>query len=174
MSVIINSTTISFHNNTPYFIEIVCEADQDESFHVRHNADVILESTQNDTSWVGQLMHMLYGSKLKRAIVNLKAGKEIVLTVNSKSSLELSYEGKIKSTNEHIAGYLPITSEFQGAELKVAFGCRHGLWYDANGNVAIVGSSKPKKQELVIEAKVEGNHIDEAHPALCQMVKEDV
>ena len=46
MSVIINSTTINFDNNTDYLIQIVIEAEQDDSFHVKSSSDIILQNTK--------------------------------------------------------------------------------------------------------------------------------
>ena len=55
MSVLINSTTITIKNSTNYLLEISCQADQDESFHVKSVGDVIYEREQSDIIMVHYL-----------------------------------------------------------------------------------------------------------------------
>lgn len=175
MSVIINSTTINFDNNTDYLIEIIIEAEQDDSFHVKTSSDVILQNIpkENET-FMSTLMSFVYGSKLQKVIINLKSKSEAKLIINSKSCLEVNYSAKIPNSSEHIEGYLPIVSEYQGFELFVKYSVKRGIWYDKNNNVAIVGKTKPHFQDLIINAEVQEKNkknifIDEYTPAMCKL-----
>lgn len=175
MSVIINSTTINFDNNTDYLIEIIIEAEQDDSFHVKTSSDVILQNIpkENET-FMSTLMSFVYGSKLQKVIINLQSKSEAKLIINSKSCLEVNYSAKIPNSNEHIEGYLPIVSEYQGFELFVKYHVKRGIWYDKNNNVAIVGKTKPHFQDLIINAEVQEKNkknifIDEYTPAMCKL-----
>ena len=178
MSVLINSTTITIKNTTDYLIEIECETDQDEAFHVRSNHELIEEREQS-SSLVNTLFEYLYGSKLKKVILNLQAGKEATLTINSKSQLEFKYEAKIKNSNEHISGYLPISTEYQGLSLIVNMVENKGIWKDFLGNVAIVGRTKPNKRDIGIYSEIMDSlknkiHIDEYNPAFCKITVNDL
>lgn len=175
MSVIINSTTINFDNNTDYLIQIVIEAEQDDSFHVKSSSDIILQNIPKENeSFMSTLMSFVYGSKLQKVIINLNSKSEAKLIINSKSCLEVNYSAKIPNSNEHIEGYLPIVSEYQGFELFVKYSVKRGIWYDKNNNVAIVGKTKPHFQDLIINADVQEKNkksifIDEYTPAMCKL-----
>lgn len=179
MSVLINSTSISIINETQYLCEITCSTDQDESFHVKATGDII-EEKDRANNYVQTLFEILYGSKLKKVIINLNPSEENTLQINSKSQLEFKYEAKVKYSNEHISGYLPISTEYQGESLTVVLSETRGIWKDENNNVVIVGKTKPKKQEIIIKATITDSlkkvvPVDEYHPALCQLtVKEDI
>lgn len=180
MSVIINSTTINFHNNTNHLLEINIEADQDDSFHVKTNDDIILQRVSEEpASIVASLFNLVYGSKLSKVILNLQCNRKSKIVINSKSCLEINYEVKIPNSNEHISGYLPITSDFQGQELFCNFSIKKGICYDKNNNVAIIGRSEPFTQDILVEASVKENNsesvfIDEYHPAMCKLIINDV
>lgn len=178
MSVLINSTTITIKNTTDYLIEIECEADQDEAFHVRSNHEVIEEREQS-SSLVHWVFEQMYGSKLKKVILNLKAGKEATLIINSKSQLEFKYEAKIKNSNEHLSGFIPISTEYQGQNLIVNMLEKKGIWKDLLGNVAIVGRTKPNMRDIGIYSEIMDSlknkiHIDEYNPAFCKITVNDL
>ena len=173
MSVLINSTTITIKNSTDYLIEIECETDQDEAFHVRSSNEII-EERQQSSSIMQTLFEYMYGSKLKKVILNLQAGKEATLTINSKSQLEFKYEAKIKQSNEHLSGYLPISTEYQGQNLIVNMVEKKGIWKDMLGNVTIVGKTKPNTRDIIICSEIRDSlknnvHIDEYNPAFCKI-----
>ena len=173
MSVLINSTTITIKNSTNYLLEISCQADQDESFHVKSVGDVIYEREQSDNI-MGTLFELMYGSKLRKVTINLKPNKESQLTINSKSELEFSYEAKVKHSTDHIAGSLPISTEYQGMKLHVNMVEERGIVKDRRGNVVIVGTAVPEKQEIIIRAEIKDSantnvFIDEYNPAFCQL-----
>ena len=178
MSVLINSTSITLENKTKYLIEITCDTDQDESFHVIATDDIIKER-EEPNNVIQSIFEYLYGSKLKKVIINLKPNHTNTLKINSKSQLEFNYEAKVKNSSEHLSGYLPISTEYQGETLNVVYSERKGLWKDENGNVVIVGTTKPKKQEVIIQAEITDSlkntvHIDEYNPALCQLLVKEV
>lgn len=180
MSVIINSTTINFSNSTDYLLEINIEADQDDSFHVKSNNDIIVQNVSDEpTTIYATFLNMIYGSKLRKVILNLQSKKQSRIVVNSKSCLEIAYEAKIPHSQEHISGYLPLSCDFQGRELSCNFSIKKGIWYDSKNNVAIIGQTQPCKQELIVEAFVkeksgEQVFVDEYNPALCTLVRNDV
>ena len=173
MSVLINSTCITLKNSTNHLIEISCAADQDESFHVKSVGDVIYEREES-TNLIGTLFELLYGSKLKKVTINLKPNMETVLNINSKSELEFSYEAKIKHSTDHLSGYLPISTEYQGMKLIVNMIEERGILKDKRGNVVIVGTTIPEKQEVIIRADIKDSqntnvYIDDYNPAFCQL-----
>lgn len=173
MSVLINSTSISLKNSTNYLIEISCSADQDESFHVKSVGDVIYEREES-SNFIGSLFEMVYGSKLKKVTINLKPKKETLLTINSKSELEFNFEAKVKHSTEHLSGYLPVSTEYQGTKLFVNMVEERGIVKDKHGNVVIVGKSLPERQEIIIRAEItDGTNqkvfIDDYNPAFCQL-----
>lgn len=149
MSVLINSTTITLKNSTNYLLEISCEADQDELFHVKSVGDVIYEREENN-NLVGFLFEWMYGSKLKKATVNLKSQKETILTINSKSELQFNFTAKVKHSTDHLSGFLPISTEYQGMKLFVNMIEERGIVKDKSGNVTIVGTTLPEMQEIII------------------------
>lgn len=173
MSVLINSTTITIKNSTNYLLEISCQADQDESFHVKSVGDVIYEREQSN-NFIGTLFELMYGSKLKKVTVNLKPNKVSQLTINSKSELEFVYEAKVRHSTDHISGLLPISTEYQGMKLDVNMVEERGIVKDRRGNVAIVGTTLPEKQEIIIRAEIKDSEntkvfVDEYNPAFCQI-----
>lgn len=177
MSVLINSTTLNLCNSSSYLLEISCSAEQDDSFHVKTSkSNVIFEnSTDSSSSLVNTLMQFVYGSKLHRVIINLQPDETASLFINSKSCLEIQYSPKIKESSNHIEGSLPISTEYQGAELTVKFTAKKGLWYDKNNNVAICGKSVPYKQEYITNVEIlcgkKNIFIDEYTPSLCQLLQ---
>lgn len=178
MSVLINSTSITLTNKTNHLIEIECMADQDESFHVKSTEEVI-KQREEAQNWVGTLFEIVYGSKLKKVIINLKANTSNTLTVNSKSELEFNFEAKVKNSNEPLRGYLPISTEYQGESLSVSFVEKKGIWRDNKGNVVIVGKTQPEKQEIIINVKIVDSlnnevFIDKYTPAFCQLTIKNV
>lgn len=173
MSVLINSTCITLKNSTNHLIEISCAADQDESFHVKSVGDVIYER-EVSTNIIGTLFELVYGSKLKKVTINLKPNMESVLNINSKSELEFTYEAKIKHSTDHLSGYLPISTEYQGMKLIVNMKEERGILKDKRGNVVIVGTTVPEKQEVIIRADIKDSQntkvfIDDYNPAFCQL-----
>ena len=173
MSVLINSTCITLKNSTNHLIEISCAADQYESFHVKSVGDVIYEREES-TNLIGTLFELMYGSKLKKVTINLKPNMETVLNINSKSELEFSYEAKIKHSTDHLSGYLPISTEYQGMKLIVNMIEERGILKDKRGNVVIVGTTIPEKQEVIIRADIKDSQntnvfIDDYNPAFCQL-----
>ena len=173
MSVLINSTSITLTNSTNHLIEITCEADQDESLHVKSVGDVVYEREESNNV-IGTLFELMYGSKLKKVTVNLKPKKETTLTINSKSELEFSFEAKVKHSTEHLSGSLPISTEYQGMKLHVNMIEERGIVKDRHGNVAIVGTTLPEKQEIIIRAEIKDSEntkvfIDDYHPAFCSI-----
>ena len=173
MSVLINSTCITLKNSTNHMIEISCAADQDESFHVKAVGDVIYEREES-TNIVGTIFEFIYGSKLKKVTINLKPKVEAILHINSKSELEFTYEAKIKHSTDHLSGYLPISTEYQGMELVVNMKEERGILKDRRGNVVIVGTATPEKQEIIIRADIKDGQntnvfIDDYNPAFCQL-----
>ena len=173
MSVLINSTSITLTNKTNHLIEIECEADQDESFHVKSTEEVI-KQREEAQNWIASMFEILYGSKLKKVIINLKPHTSNTLTVNSKYELEFNFEAKVKNSNEHLSGYLPISTEYQGESLSVFFVEKKGIWKDYKGNVVIVGKTQPEKQEIIINVEIVDSlknkvFIDNYTPAFCQL-----
>jgi len=171
MSVLINSTTITLTNRTKHLVEIECEADQDESFHVKSTKDVIKEREQSQNI-IQSFFELVYGSKLKRVILNLQPDMSNTLIVNSKSELEFNFEAKVKNSNEHLSGYLPISTEYQGETLHVTFLEKKGIWKDDKGNVVIVGKTRPVKQEIIINVEIRDSlnekvFVDAYNPAFC-------
>ena len=173
MSVLINSTSISIKNSTNYLIELSCETDQDESFHVKSAGDVIYEREEN-TDIINTIFEWVYGSKLKKVTINLKPSKEIILLINSKSELQFSFEAKVKDSSNHISGFLPISTEYQSAKLFVNMIEERGIVKDKKGNVVIVGTTVPEKQEIMIKAEIKDDnndnvYIDEYNPGFCEL-----
>lgn len=173
MSVLINSTTINLINNTNFLIEIDCSADQDESFHVKSSGDIIKQREESQ-NLIQTMFEFMYGSKLKKVIINLQPNMTNTLIVNSKSELEFNFEAKVKNSNEHLPGYLPISTEYQGQSLTVKFMEKKGIWKDKRGNVVIVGKTKPEKQEIIVNVEIvdsmnEKVFIDSYTPAFCQI-----
>lgn len=173
MSVLINSTSITIKNSTNYLIEITCQADQDESFHVKSVGDVIYEREQSNNI-IGTLFELMYGSKLKKVTINLKPKTETQLTINSKSELEFCFEAKVKHSTDHLPGSLPISTEYQGMKLHVNMIEERGIVKDKRGNVAIVGTTVPEKQEIIIRTEIKDStnkkvFIDDYNPAFCSI-----
>ena len=176
MSVIINSTTLNFYNNTEHLLEINIESDQDDTFHVKTNDEMVVQRiSEEPSSLVAHLFNLVYGSNLSKVILNLGRKKTSKIIINSKSCLEINYEVKIPNSNEHISGYLPINSDFQGQELFCTFFPKKGICYDSNNNVAILGQTDPCKQDLIITAQVKSKNdedvfVDEYQPAMCKLI----
>lgn len=173
MSVLINSTFISLKNSTNHLIEISCEADQDELFHVKSVGDVIYEKEKSDNI-VSALFEYVYGSKLQKVTLNLKPKKESVLTINSKSELQFNFTAKVKNSTDSLPGFLPISTEYQGTKIFVNLVEEQGIMKDEKGNVVIIGKSKPVNHEIIIKVEIkDGSNekifIDEYHPAFCQI-----
>ena len=118
----------------------------------------------------------LENSKLEWKIQfeNLKAKKETLLTINSKSQLEFKYEAKVKHSTDHLYGYLPISTEYQGMKLFVNMVEERGIVKDKRGNVAIAGTALPENQEIIFKAVIKDGtnmsvYIDNYNPAFCQL-----
>ena len=177
MSVLTNFTTLQLDNNTDYLIEITCETEQDENFHVKSSNNAILQNDDTSSSdFFAYLYNLLWGSKIKKVQINLPHKSEETLAISSKSTLLISYSPKILNSCEHITGILPIPIEHQGDELSIKFVATHGIGYDENGNVAIVGKKLPKKQDVIINITIknsqkEGVFIDEYNPAICKLCR---
>ena len=178
MSVIINSTTVIFHNKTDYLIEIACEADQDETFHVPTvHKNIIAENVESSNTFFSTLVHMVYGSKIKKVFVNLPAKETMQVVLHSKTCLELSYSPKIQHSTNHITGLLPLSTEHQGVQLEVEFGVQRGIWHDEHGNVTIVGKTQAVSQDILIMLEIKAGDekifIDDYNPAICQLMADD-
>jgi len=178
MSVIINSTTVIFHNQTDYLIEIACEADQDETFHVPTvHKNIIVENVESANTLFSTLVHMIYGSKIKKVFVNLPPKEKMQVVLHSKTCLEFSYSPKIQHSTDHIKGLLPLSAEHQGAQLEIVFDLQRGIWHDELGNVTIVGKTQPVSQDILIMLQIKAGKekifIDDYNPAICQMLASD-
>lgn len=177
MSVLTNFTTLYLDNNTDYLLEIACETEQDENFHVKSSNNAILQNEETSSSnFIQYFYNLLWGSKIRKVQINLPHKSEETLAISSKSTLLISYSPKIPNSSEHITGYLPIPIEHQGDELTIKFTATHGIGYDENGNVAIVGKKLPKKQDVVINIAIRdsqkvGVFIDEYNPAICKLCR---
>lgn len=177
MSVLTNFTTILLDNNSDYLLEITCEAEQDENFHVKSSNRTIIQNDEPASStFLAYLYNMIWGSKIKKVQINLPSKTEETLSICSKSTLQISFVPKIPNSSEHIAGDLPLPVEYQGDELTIKFSVTHGIGYDENGNVAIVGKSVPRKQDILINALIKDSaknsiHIDDYNPAICKLCR---
>lgn len=176
MSVLTNFTTLQLDNNTDYLIEFTCETEQDENFHVKTTNNLIVQNDTTTSTLLEYFYHWLWGSKIRKVQINLPLKSEETLSISSKSTLLISYSPIIQNSSEHIAGCLPIPIEYQGDELKVKFEASHGIGYDENGNVAIVGKKLPKKQDVIINVSIKNSakesvFIDEYNPAICKLCR---
>ena len=88
--------------------------------------------------------------------------------------MQFNFSPKVNHSTDHLSGFLPISTEYQGMRLFVNMVEERGIIKDKCGNVTIVGTTLPEKQEIIIRPEIKDSSntnvfIDEANPAFCQL-----
>ena len=169
MSVLSDSTTLHFINNTNYFLEVRFNGEQNASLNVSHNSKNVI--TQSDSSLYATIMSLFFGTETKLVHVNLPIKQKAKIKIKCRANLYFDVSPKIPDSSEVEAGSFEIKNEYQNNELQIHFQESMGVGYTEDGDIAI-NATVPVSRDLLINTKI---HMDstqlniETEPAFCKI-----
>ncbi len=175
MSVLSNFTTIHITNNTPYFISLTCDAEQDDKFSIKSNSKNVVTQEMNDSGGIfNAIIQYFAGVPSKRVIINLDKKQDVELGIRSKADLTFEYSPKIDGSFEHIPGDFKIELSDQCGQIYVKLDEERGIAYDGSGNVCIFGHSQPNSCDLLIKPTFKDMdkkqmYIELFQPSICKL-----